>query len=140
VELNLKYSPTPEHAAALADLVVPVARDVSKATLDYSPASLKEVDRIIENFRRDGVRFKQVAETLFSFGCYVGEVLVRHAGGSWRVGSETPLAKFAGGPLVIQTGPEDFCNPIGKVFKRFENGEEDSLEYFYTVFAPKRQG
>jgi hypothetical protein len=137
VQLKLKYKPTPEYASALADLIVPVAREVSRANLDYSPSSLGEVDRIIENFRKEGLRVEQVAETLFSFGCYVGEVFVRHAGGCWREAGETSMGKFAGAPLVVQTGPADFCNPIDKVFKRFENGAEDDLTYFWNVFRRK---
>jgi hypothetical protein len=140
MQLKLKHKPTPEHAAVLADLVVPVAREVSGADLDYSPNSLCHVDRIIETFRRDGVRLEQIAETLFSFGCYVGEVFVRHAGGRWRVASETPLGQFAGGPIVVQTGPADFCNPIDRVFKRFENGAEEDLTYFWSVFGRKPPG
>jgi hypothetical protein len=45
---------------------------------------------------------------------------------------------FASAPMVIQTGPESCCNPIDKVFKRMENGEEDSLPYFYLGFAKPR--
>jgi hypothetical protein len=74
---------------------------------------------------------------LFGFGCYVGEVFVRNAGGKWRNSAETPLAELAGLPLLIELGTESFCNPIGKVFKRLENGEVDSLPYFYQVFTTR---
>ena len=45
------------------------------------------------------------------------------------------MAEFAGFPLVIELGKGNYCNPIGKVFKRLENGEEDSLSYFYHLFT-----
>ncbi len=32
------------------------------------------------------------------------------------------------------------CNPIGKAFKRLENGPEDSLGYFYQVFTGAEPG
>ena len=49
--------------------------------------------------------------------------------------AETAMANFAGFPLVIQTGPEKFCNPIAKAFKRVDNGIEDHLPYFFQVFG-----
>jgi hypothetical protein len=93
------------------------------------------VDEIVEGFRQDGCKSDEIAETLFGFGCYVGEVFVRHAGGKWRNAAETAMAELAGFPLVIELGEKSLCNPIGKVFKRLQNGEEDNLPYFYQVFT-----
>jgi hypothetical protein len=135
MNLNLRYAPTPENAAKFADDMVCAAADISGVELDYSVAGLKDVDEIIEGFRQDGCTPDQIAETLFGFGCYVGEVLVQHAGGRWRSVVGTPDFHFAGCPLVIDLGDKRWCNPIGKVFKRLENGEEDGLPYFYQVFA-----
>ena len=88
--------------------------------------------------RQDGCTEEQVAETLFGFGCYVGEVFVRHAGGRWRKASETPMAQVAGFSLVIELAKGCLCNPIAKVFKRLKNGEEDNIPYFYQVFSKKQ--
>ncbi|MFF0654822.1 hypothetical protein [Micromonospora tulbaghiae] len=38
--------------------------------------------------------------------------------------------------MVVELGGQGWCNPIAKAFKRLENGPEDSLRYFYAVFAP----
>ncbi|HVJ83533.1 MAG TPA: hypothetical protein VNC50_20880, partial [Planctomycetia bacterium] len=100
-----------------------------------SVASLRAVDDIIEDLRQEGCTSDQMAETLFGFGCYVGEVFVRNAGGRWRNAAETSMADLAGFPLVVELGKESFCNPIGKVFKRMDNGEGDDLPYFYCVFT-----
>ena len=135
MQLNLQFPATPEHASRLADVIVPAALEISGATLDFTPGSLAEVDRIVEQMRSDGVPLEQIAETLFSFGCYVGEVLVRHAGARWRKAADTPMAAWSGSPIVLQLGPRNFCNPIDKVFKRFANGTEDDLSHFYSVFA-----
>jgi hypothetical protein len=124
----------------LAEVVVPLARDVSQAVLDYTADSLTAVDRILGGFHDDGVSTEAVASTLFCFGCYVGEVFVRNAGAVWRLADETSMAGLAGFPLVIETGPQNFANPIGKVFKRVENGIEDALPYFYSVFSRPRLG
>jgi hypothetical protein len=135
MRLNLQYPPTPENAPALAAIVVKAARDISNADLDYSAESLSHVDEIIEEFRQRGLTSEQMAETIFSFGCYVGEVLVRNAGAKWRNASETSMGPFSGSPLVIELPDRRFCNPIGKAFKRLRNGDVDSLVYFYHVFA-----
>jgi hypothetical protein len=133
--LRLEYPPTPENAPKLAEGIVVATADISGVDLDYSVVSLKAVDEIVEELRKEGCTSDQIAETLFGFGCYVGEVFVRQAGGKWRKAAETSMAKFAGFPLVVELEDESICNPIGKVFKRLENGEEDSLPYFYQVFT-----
>jgi hypothetical protein len=134
VQLRLKYEPTPENAGRFAADVVASAASVSGVKLDFTPESLDLVDGIFDDFRADGVTGKQIAETLFGFGCYVGEVLTRHAGGHWRAVGEAELT-VGGWPLVVELGTGRWCNPIGKAFKRLENGPEDSLRYFYTVFS-----
>lgn len=134
MRLRLKYAPTVDNAPKFAVDMVSLAAEISGADLDYSVASLETVDEIIEGMRQDGCTPEQIAETLFGFGCYVGEVFVRHAGGKWRDAAETSMHKLVEFPLVIELGKESFCNPIGKVFKRLENGEEDNLTYFYHVF------
>jgi hypothetical protein len=110
------------------------AASASGVKLDFTPDSLALVDGIFDDFRAEGVTGRQIAETLFSFGCYVGEVFTRHAGGRWRALDDVELA-VGGWPLVVELGPGRMCNPIGKAFKRLENGPEDSLQYFYETFA-----
>lgn len=138
MRLRLKYPPTPENASKFAADMVVAAAEISSVDLDYSVASLKAVDDIIEEMRQDGCSSDQIAETLFGFGCYVGAIFVQHAGGTWRNAADTPMAELAGLPLVVELGTASFCNPIGKVFKRLENGEEDSLPYFYKAFTDQR--
>lgn len=138
MRLRLKYPPTPENAPKFAADIVGAAADISGVVLDYSADGLKDVDDIIEGMRRDGCTSEQVAETLFGFGCYVGEVFVRQAGGRWRNTADTAMADLAGFPLVVELGEEHFCNPIGKVFKRLDNGEEDNLPYFYQAFTSRK--
>ena len=136
MQLRLKYAPTPENAVRFAGDVVASAAGVSGVKLDFTPESLALVDGIFDDFRSEGVTGKQIAETLFSFGCYVGEVLTRHAGGQWREVGDAEL-ELGGWPLVVELPTGRLCNPIGKAFKRLENGPADSLQHFYTAFAEK---
>src|SRR5262249_53764096 len=130
-----KYPPIAENAPKFAADVVGSAAEISGVALDYSVASLKLVDDIIEGLRRDGCTPEQISATLFACGCYVGEVFVRHADARWRNAAETPMAELSGFPLVIELGAKSLCNPIGKVFKRLKNGEADSLAHFFQAFT-----
>jgi hypothetical protein len=131
--------PTAENAHIYADFIAQQALKVSKVKLDYSPKSLEKVDDIIEGFRREGQTSSQISATLFSFGCYVGEVFVRHAGAKWKDVDQTPMKEFAGGaPIVVELPSGTVCNPIGKIVKRLENGQVDSLAYFYKAFTTKK--
>jgi hypothetical protein len=139
MQLQLKYAATPANAPRFAGDVTISASRVSGLNLDYTPDSLTLVDTIFDGFRADSVTSDQIAETLFSFGCYVGEVLTRHAGGRWRETAEDEQS-VVGWPMVVDLGSQRWCNPIGKAFKRLENGQENSLRHFYTVFAPGSRG
>ncbi|MGL4421270.1 MAG: hypothetical protein ACRCZF_11435 [Gemmataceae bacterium] len=127
--------PTPENASLSAERIVGSTVRILGKQLDYSIESLKTVDEILEGFRNDGTTVDECELTLFDFGCYVGEVFVRHAAGRWRHTAETSMADSAGFPLVIQLGKNTFCNPIGKVYKRMAYGDEHYLPYFYEVFT-----
>jgi hypothetical protein len=135
MDFRLRYAPTIYNAGRFAKLTVESVKDISKVHLDYSPLSLHLLDRVIAGLRRDGVRSDAVAETLFTFGCYVGEVFVRNATGQWRDPEELGVAEYFNFPMVISLPDKQVCNPIGKCFKRLDNGEEDFLPYFYQVFT-----
>src|SRR5436190_21792670 len=105
MNLHLQFPPTPENAAAHAQLAVDAARNVDRVELDYSPQSLAEVDRILSKFHAQKLQVDQVGETVFSFGCYVGEVLVRQLGGSWQMPQRSFLARLGLGSsnmMVVQ--------------------------------------
>jgi hypothetical protein len=105
--------------------------------LDYSVASLDHVDALIAGFRSQGVTEERFAETLFGFGCYVGEVMVRQAGGSWTTSIGTALEAYASFPLLVSLPPDNLSNPIGKAFKAFRNGESDSVSQFYGAMTTR---
>jgi hypothetical protein len=130
---RLKYPPTPEYAAQLAELMVEPARTVSGIDLDFSVNSLKEVDRAIRRMRREGADAGQIATTLFGYGCYVGEVFVRKGRGRWRLAQETDFRGLTKSPMVVELGAHSFCDPIFKVFSRFAHARQGSLPHFYRV-------
>ena len=133
--LALKHPLAPDNAPLFArDIVASTAR-ITGDVLDYSPGSLAVVDRILEGMGGQGVTVDKVAETLFGFGCYAGEVFVHHAGGRWIKTPEQWLAAVGMRICVELPAQNRLCNPISKAFKRLEYGEADSLAYFYDAFS-----
>jgi len=124
---------TAAHAFAHAEAIVKIAKEQSGVDLDFSPESLVAVDEIIEGFRREDLTVDEVLATLFSFGCYLGEILVRNHGGAWKKADDTPMKGKAGAPLVVELPHGHICNPLRKTYKRMQNGPVDSVQYFYQV-------
>jgi hypothetical protein len=101
--------------------------------LDYSVASLRLVDVLVDGLRKGGADREGARATLFAIGAYVGEVLVRRAGGEWVDFDEEQRAYF-GQPVGIRMPDGRIWNPVGKVHNRFEaGGPQESLQTFYLV-------
>lgn len=84
--------------------------------LDYSVASLEVVDRLLGRFYEAGDDPERMSETLFVFGSYIGEVIVRQAAGSWvTVAEDHPMG---GGWPLVELGQGELVNPIGKPAER----------------------
>ena len=127
-------SPTPESASELAELAVQITRNVTGFELDYSQETLEHVDEMVLGFRDGGLTVREMEESMVVLGCYLGEVIVRNCGGTWKWSEETQYRTLAPpGTLVLEMPNEAVWNPIGKAFKLLENGAEDSLAFFCSV-------
>jgi hypothetical protein len=108
-------------------------RDVTarnRLPLDYSVASLRVVDFIVDGLRKSGREHAAVRHVLFGLGVYAGEVLVRRAGAVWVEFDETQRELF-GQSVGVRMPDGRVWNPLGKVVKRFQAGERESLRTFY---------
>lgn len=132
---ELQYDIVPENAPRFAADIVATTRKIRRETLDYSVKSLKIVDEIIGDFHSEGVSVEDIAATVFGFGCYVGEVFVKHAAGKWRSATQEEIDNFYGVPLIVVLNDTTTANPIGKVIKRLENGDVDNIPYFYKAIT-----
>src|SRR5262249_27680954 len=125
-----------ENAAKLANLAVQAAKNIDGITLDYSPASLTFVDQILGKFHAEGLSETQIGATVFSIGCYVGEILIRNCSGKW-IWPSKKTAKTLGinekSIMLVELANGSTWNPIGKAFKFLANGAGDSTEFFYGV-------
>ena len=102
----------------------------SRLPLDYSVASLRVVDFVVDGLRKSGRNRVAVEHTLFGLGVYAGEVLVRRAGAAWVEFDEAQRELF-GQPVGVRMPDGRLWNPLGKVVKRFEAGERESLRTLY---------
>ena len=130
----MAVTPTPENASEIAGMLIPFVEKNYGVTLDYSVQSLRQVDGMIDDLRQDQ-QFEALQPLLFTIGCYVGEVFVRHADASWKTTESMGMGSVASAPIVIAMPDGRGCNPVGKAYKRFQNGPEDNLAWFYHVMA-----
>jgi hypothetical protein len=130
----MSLTPSPGNAAQIAALVVPFVEQNYGVRLDYGADSLRTLDQIIDDLRRDQ-RFEALQTLLFSMGCYVGEVLVRHAGGCWRSTEDPGTGTVTSSPIAVEMPDGRRCNPVGKVYRRFQKGREDSLSAFFAAMT-----
>jgi hypothetical protein len=135
VKLALRFPATAENAADHAKLAVQVAREEFDLELDFSPRSLEDVDAQIETLRDDGLTGEDAAEALFVFGCYLGEVMVRHLRGAWVPTARSPLRDLSPWPMVVMLRTGAAWDPIGKTYRRLELGDSEYLPAFFAAAA-----
>jgi hypothetical protein len=128
-----------EHVPCAGDMRSSAAGFVARVTvrnrlpLDYSVASLRVVDFLIDGLRKGGAAREQVREPLLGLGAYVGEVLVRRAGAQWVDFDDHQRAYF-GQPVGVRMPDGRVWNPLGKVHNRFDlGGPGESLQTFYLT-------
>jgi hypothetical protein len=138
LKLELRFPASPENAADHAQLAVAVAREEYEEPLDFSPASLDDVDKHIESLRDQGLNGEDVAELLFVFGCYVGEVMVRQLGGQWAATALSSLSAISPWPMVVVLRDGSTWDPIGKAYLRLELGDTEYLPAYYALAAAGR--
>jgi hypothetical protein len=114
------------------------ATATSRLPLDYSVASLRLVDFLVDGLRKGAAGRERVAGTLFGLGAYVGEVLVRRTGAVW-VDFDAEQRAYFGQPVGIKMPDGRVWNPLGKVVNRFEAGPEESLQTFYLLLSGRKR-
>ncbi|MEU7076019.1 hypothetical protein AB0B30_38505 [Streptomyces narbonensis] len=101
--------------------------------LNYSTASLRVVDFLIDGLRRDGdARAETPRSLLFGLGSYVGEVLVRQAGAAW-VDLDASQREYFGQRVGVRMPDGRIRSPLTKVENRYRLGPAESLYEFYLT-------
>jgi hypothetical protein len=127
----------------MANEGVRIAAEEFGIELDYSVESLGSVDELLEDFPNRGYEASEIGDRVRAFGFYAGEVLVRQTGAKWRAIAGDAFLEEHFDPALgfVVDLKTTIANPIGKVWKRLENGAEDSLLGFArTTLAFHAQG
>ncbi|MEE4546973.1 hypothetical protein V2S66_34040 [Streptomyces sp. V4-01] len=136
MQVHLNPPLEPGSASRHAADIVATAADISDTRLDYSPQSIALVEEIVDGFRAEGVTGEAMAASLIGFGCYVGEVLVRHVGGSWQ---HAPTSHAATAPVIVVLGDARECHPVDWVFGRLRSGSAVSISDLYAAASTSGQ-
>jgi hypothetical protein len=126
-------------APQLAEGSVDFVRQKFGFSLPYTPESLVLVDAIIDKIRATGVSEQQGSGLLCGLGCYVGEVFVRNARASWRARAEMRMRGSYRFPVVLAMLGASGCDPIGRVFERFNRAQADGAARLYETTVPLDQ-
>jgi hypothetical protein len=145
------HPPTsPEEARRLAETAVDWAPLYCGFDLVFSPASLHQLDSLLDGFHITGglqaqgdllAANDEETATVLAWanlaGCYLGEVLIRNYGGAWRRTEETEwrkIQRMSQFPLVLELPGGIICSPLSKPFKVLECGRPpESLFDFYQA-------
>lgn len=135
---NMRTLQPGEVIEAFAKDAVTDAKAQFDLTLDYSPASIEHLERIVaakyEELQEKPILPIQMEALSKVWGAYLGEVIRRQRGGTWSTAKEGPYA----GLCILQSGADQICT-LGKVYKRLVNGEVDNL-FFYSQVILKPAG
>jgi hypothetical protein len=117
------------------DAVDDAARNL-QITLDWTEASIEQVEAALDRLHRDPGRQQAPEETVHAvakaFGSYIGEVFIRHHGGEWGMvtlnGPTFPGIRAKQGRLFW---------PCIRALHRLENGPEDNVWHYYLRLSSR---
>ncbi|MGW0874249.1 hypothetical protein ACWD3Z_27735 [Streptomyces sp. NPDC002740] len=100
---------------------------------DFTPGSLREVERFMEEHSKHGVAVAggllatDLGPRLFALGTYVGETVRQTLGGAWATDRDDPTAEMN---IALHLPDGSIIWPVQRVIKRFRNGPEDSVTFY----------
>ncbi len=126
---------TPDTFKKEAKDTVNRGKEIFEAKLDFTAESIKTLDNMIEEGWKTPMREREAYElsmSILSLGSYLGETIIKILGGRWQVNTteENPVEKMLSA-RIVDLGKIAEIYPFGKTFKRFVNGREDSLDFYY---------
>ena len=119
-----------------AQEAVTIARDRYSVTLDFSEASVKQLETLLANMHNGLAKPGDPARpsdewitcVAATFGAYLGEILRRNLGGTWL--KQNPRAP---GSLPALNVHGDVLTPCRKVLKRILEGPAEDVAFFYQA-------
>lgn len=129
---GLRMPLAPENARLVAAVGALFVEECGGVEVDYGVSSLRRIDAVID-LLRGGYTFLEAQPALAALGCYVGEVFVRNARAVWRYAGDLGMLPAVTSPAVLAMPDGRGCDPVGKVYRRFQKGATDDLTHFYHV-------
>ena len=131
-------TPTVPTAPQIAQGAVALVRKKFGFQLNYDPPSLIVIDLLVDKIKATGATEHQASGLLLGLGCYVGEVFVRHARGSWRETAQMGMTRTVAYPIVLALPGRVGCDAIGTGFRRFASGAAESAAALYESAVLRR--
>lgn len=118
---------TPEKLKKSAENLAKDFENEFKIKMDFTPNSVKELDRIITEFFDPNSALAPVVA--FDVGAYLGEVILRNIGGQWMPTEDPYDTKIVGISNIAE------IYPMQRTLKRWEEGERASLFFYLEKIA-----
>jgi hypothetical protein len=104
--------------------------------LDWSDASVRQIETILDTFHRDlgnsHPTEEQITQIAKIFGSYIGEVFRKNHGGQWGI-VELNGQRFPG----LQSPAGSLFWPFGRARNRMVNGNDDNVwDYYQELIKP----
>ena len=123
-----------DQMAVCAQEAVTIARDRYSVTLDFSEASVKQLETLLATMHTglpklgDPARPSDqwITSIAFTLGAYLGEIFRANLGGTWL--TQNPQAS---GSLPALNIHGDTLTPCRKVLKRILDGPAENVAFFY---------
>ncbi|MEU6260743.1 hypothetical protein [Streptomyces sp. NPDC047043] len=103
---------------------------------DFSPESLAEIDRFLDDHSSEGSALPGglladgLGQKLFALGAYVGETIRRERGGTWQADDDDPRGEIN---VELHLPEGGVVWPVQRVIKRFKNGPEDGIAVYGSL-------
>jgi hypothetical protein len=134
----LNFSSIDEMIRAYADEAVLVARQQHRVLLDFTPASVEALERIVDGQAAVDLDFQSRL-----WGSYFGEVLRRRWNGIWLLApypGSREVASEAGSVVPTLDVAGSRLWPTMKVYRRLTLGVEENLSIFYRLVEQRLTG
>ena len=124
------------YMASLAGNAVERAKSGYGITLDYSPDSVKEVEKLLAikyNMQKTRpMAERDVEDAAHLWGAYIGEVMKRKRPAHWMRDS---AAAGADALPIVYNDRRGESYPCAWVYRRLKNGEEDNVWVKFTLIS-----
>ena len=134
--LWLPFPVDAQHMSDIAQLASVSVRASTGSPLNFEPSSVPDIDQYLGEIAAEVGGSDELAELVLKLGAYIGELMVRHAGGEWVA----PPAEIGPGWPVVLLPSGYYATPVDRAFKRVENGVEDSIVTFRDFTVPATRG